>query len=279
MMRLAAVIGLVPVLLYGALLAAVYFGQRSLLFPASPARGALAEAGLDGFAEVSIRTEDSETLLAWWKPPQPGRALIVYFHGNGGSLWSRRERARMLSRDGRGVLLLSYRGYAGSTGAPSEVGLHRDADAAYRWLSSYEPKRIVLFGESLGSGVAVRLAAEHVVGGVVLDAPYTSTADVAKLIYWFLPVDLLMRDQFRSIERIGRVRVPLLILHGDRDGVIPIGLSETLFKAANEPKQYVRLAGVGHEDNLERGGLDPVRTFLDAVETRPKAEPASSTTP
>lgn len=270
MIRLIAVAGIAVFLLYGALLAAMYLGQRSLLFPASATRSELADAGLVGFAAISIRTDDGETLVAWWKPPQPGRALVVYFHGNGGSLWSRRERARMLAQDGRGMLLLSYRGYGGSTGAPSEVGLHRDADAAYRWLSTYEPKRIVLFGESLGSGVAVRLAAEHSVGGVVLDAPYTSTADVAKLNYWFLPVDFLMRDQFRSIDRIGQVRAPLLILHGDRDGVIPIGLSETLFAAAPEPKRYVRLLGVGHEGNLETGGLGPVRTFLDEVESRLK---------
>jgi uncharacterized protein len=112
----------------------------------------------------------------------------------------------------------------------------------------------------------VRLAGERPVGGVILEAPFTATADVAKLSYWFVPVDFLMRDQFRSIDRIGAVEAPLLILHGERDGLIPIRFGERLFAAAREPKRFVRLPGVGHVDVLEAGGLAPVRAFLAEVE-------------
>lgn len=265
-LRVLAWAALGGVLAYLAILTLVYAQQRRMLFPASPLRVSAAEAGLAGVQDVVIATPDGEQLVGWWKPPEPGRALLLYFHGNGGSLMNRRDRVRMLTQDGRGILIVSYRGYSGSTGSPSEDGLSEDARAARDWLSTYQPGRIVLYGESLGSGVAVRLATERQVGGMILDAPYTSTADVAKGLFWYLPVALLMRDQFRSIDRIGDVRIPLLVMHGDQDSVIPIALSEHLFGAANEPKRYLRLAGVGHETILERGGIEAVRRFLAEVE-------------
>ena len=261
---------------YLAIIALVYTQQRRLLFPASPVRISAAQAGLDGVQDVVIATSDGEQLVAWWKPPEPGRALLLYFHGNGGSLLNRRDRVRMLTQDGRGILIVSYRGYSGSTGTPSESGLREDARAARDWLSTYEPGRIVLYGESLGTGVAVRLATERQVGGVILDAPYTSTADIAKGLFWYLPVALLMRDQFRSIDRIGDIKVPLLVMHGEEDSVIPIALSELLFKAANEPKRYLRLPGTDHVSVLESGGIDAVRRFLIEIEGRLRAEAGAS---
>lgn len=260
---------LLVLVLYGALLAVTYTFQRSLQYFPSTARFTAAEIGLMGFADLVLRTADGESIVAWWKPPEPGRAVLVYFHGNGGSLWNRQDRARRLTEDGRGLLLVSYRGYSGSTGAPSEEGLRRDAEAAYGFVAQrYEPGRIVLYGESLGTGVAVALAAERAHGGLILDAPFTSAADVARRQYWFLPVDWLMRDQFRSLDRVGGLKSPLLVLHGDQDGIIPIALGERLFAAAPEPKRFVRLPGVGHAEVLERGGLGPVRTFLAEVEAR-----------
>jgi pimeloyl-ACP methyl ester carboxylesterase len=127
---------------------------------------------------------------------------------------------------------------------------------------------VVVYGESLGSGVAVRLATERPIGGIVLDAPYTSTADVAARIYWFAPVTWLMRDQFRSADIIGAITAPLLVLHGEQDRVIPIGFGERLFAVAHEPKQFVRLPGVGHSDVLEEGGLPAVDAFLTGIEER-----------
>ena len=253
--------------LYLAILVLLYLQQGRLLYPASTLRTSAAAAGLAGVQDVEIRTEDGETIVGWWKPPEPGRALILYFHGNGGSLLNRRDRVRLLTRDGRGLLLVSYRGYSGSTGSPSEEGLRQDARAALGWLKSYDPKRIVLYGESLGTGVAVRLATEAPVGGVILDSPYTSTADVARSAFWYIPISLLMRDQYRSIDRIGHLNVPLLIMHGEEDSVIPIALSRALFAAANEPKRFVALPGVDHVAVLEAGGLEPVRRFLEEIET------------
>src|SRR5690349_683895 len=167
------IIGLL--VLYGIVLAALFFMQRSLLYPASDRRATATEAGLNGFQDLTLLTTDNQRLVGWWKPPQPGKAIVLYFHGNGGSLWNRRLRAQALTETGRGLLMVSYRGYSGSSGSPSEEGLKTDARAAYEWLRrSYESSRIVAYGESLGTGVAVRLASEAPVAGLVLDAPYTS---------------------------------------------------------------------------------------------------------
>lgn len=266
-MRSALSFVLFAVALYGLILVALFVWQRALLYPASGLRTTAAQAGLPGFSDVTIATEDGERIVGWWKPPEPGRSVLLYFHGNGGSLSDRRLRARMLTEDGRGLLIVSYRGYSGSTGTPTETGLSHDARAAYDWLAQHvPPERIVLYGESLGTGVAVRLATERPVAGVVLDAPYSSTADIAKIAYWFVPVALLMRDQFRSSDIVKDVKAPLLMLHGDRDSVIPIALGERLFAAAPEPKKFVRLPGVDHVSVLERGGLAPVRAFLSEIE-------------
>lgn len=278
MMRGLLTLGLVALVAYLAVLALLFVAQRSLLFPNSGRSATAAEAGLAGFEDIALQTPDGERLAAWWRPPEPGRAVIVYFHGNGGSLWDRRFRAAALTQTGRGLLLVSYRGYAGSTGRASEAGLRIDARAAYDWLArSYQPARIVAYGESLGTGVVVRLATERAVAGVILDAPYTSIADVAGAIYWFAPVGLLMRDPFRSLEIIRRVNAPLLFLHGDRDDVIPIGFGERLYAAAAEPKHFVRLPGVGHSSVLESGGLEQADAFLTALENT-MSEPSSAPT-
>jgi fermentation-respiration switch protein FrsA (DUF1100 family) len=262
-MRTARYFALVPAL-YLAFLGLLFVNQRSMLYPASTQRTSAAEAGMAGFSDQVIVTADGERLVAWWRPPEDGRAVVVYFHGNGGSLRNRAERARVLSQEGRGLLLVSYRGYSGSTGSPTEAGLRLDARAALDVVERAAPGHpVVLYGESLGSGVAVELASERDIAGLILDAPFTSTADVAKLTYWYVPVDALMQDQFRSIDRIGRVGAPLLILHGERDRLIPIAQGERLFAAAaSASKDLVRLSEAGHASVLERGGLAPALEFI-----------------
>lgn len=270
-MRLLATAFGLAALGYLLLVGLLYSQQARILYPATTERILAREAGLVGFEDVEIPTADGERLVGWWRPPEPGRALVLYFHGNGGSLINRRDRVEALAREGRGVLIVSYRGYSGSTGSPSEAGLRRDAEAAFAYLGSYDPARIVVYGESLGSGVAVWLAAGRKLGGLVLDAPFTSIADVARRSFWFVPVDLLLRDGHRSIDRIGELRAPLLVLHGERDDVIPIALGERLYAAAPEPKRFERLAGVGHVSVLEEGGLAFVRAFLSQAEERFRA--------
>ena len=267
-MRTALTLAGIALAAYAAIVLFFYLRQAALLYPASSQRTSAAQAGLSGFEDVVLETPDGERIVGWYKAPEPGRAVLIYFHGNGGSLLNRAGRARLLTQDGRGLLIVSYRGYSGSTGSPTEPGLRIDARAAYDWLARRHPaERIVLYGESLGSGVAVGLAAERRVAGLVLDAPFTSAADVAGHHFRFLPVWLL-RDQYRSLDRIRDVGAPLLVLHGDRDGVVPYALGERLYEHAHEPKRHLRITGGDHVSNLEAGGLAAVRAFLSEVEMK-----------
>jgi fermentation-respiration switch protein FrsA (DUF1100 family) len=254
---------------YAAMVALLFLAQRLLMYPGAWEGGPGAAPGdpPPGFEAIRLVAEDGERLAAWWRAPAPGRAVLLYFHGNGGTLRHRRARVAALTAEGRGLLILSYRGYAGSTGAPGEEGFARDARAAHAFVAARHPEApLVLYGESLGAGVAVRLAAERRVAGLVLETPFSSAVDVARGIAWFVPVGLLMRDRFDAASRIGAVGAPVLILHGERDAVVPIALAERLFAAAAEPKRFVRLPGVRHSEVLERGGLAPTLAFLAEVE-------------
>jgi fermentation-respiration switch protein FrsA (DUF1100 family) len=212
---------------------------------------------------VQLKAADGVRVLAWTVPPKLGKPVVVYLHGNGGSLAHRVARFRRLIDDGAGLVALSYRGYGGSEGSPSEEGLIADGRAAHDFARArYPDAKIVLWGESLGSGVAVALAAERDVAAIVLEAPFTSAADVAFAAYPFLPVSLLMKDQFRSDARIGKVKAPLLIMHGVRDRVVPFRLGERLYAAANEPKAFVRFADGDHEDLDRYDHLAAARKFL-----------------
>lgn len=248
---------------YGALATLMYFGQRSLLYFPEQARTAPAAAGLPAAEEVVLDTSDGEQVVVWHRPPQAGKPVVLYFHGNAGSLRIRAARLSALTSDGTGLVALSYRGFGGSTGSPTEDGLIRDATTAYRFAAErYGANRIVLWGESLGTGVAVAIAAEHPVAGVILESPFTSTAEVAAAIYWFMPVRLLMKDQFHSDERIARVTAPVLIMHGERDATVPIGYGEELFGMITAPKQFVRFPEGAHNNLDAFGALDAVRAFL-----------------
>jgi fermentation-respiration switch protein FrsA (DUF1100 family) len=254
---------LVAALGYGGLVALMYVAQRAFMYFPETARTPPAAAGLPQAEEVILASADGERLLAWHVPPQADKPIIIYFHGNGGALRYRAARFRALVADGTGLLALSYRGYGGSSGYPSEAGLLADAAAAYAFAATRCPgERIALWGESIGSGVAVAIAGEHRIGALILEAPFTSAADVAAAALPFLPVRLLMKDQFRSDLRIKNVTAPILVLHGDADRVVPIAQGERLFALAPEPKRFVRFAGAGHEGLDEFGALDAVRAFL-----------------
>ena len=248
--------------LYGGFVALLYVLQRSLQYFPERFRTLPSAAGLPAAAEVVLDTADGERVIAWHLPPRGDKPVIVYFHGNGGSLRGRVDRFCALTADGSGLVALSYRGYGGSSGRPSEAGLVNDALAAYAFaLARYPASRIVLWGESLGTGVAVALAAEKPVGRVVLESPFSSAADVGAASYPFVPVRLLMKDQFRSDLRIGKVTAPVLMLHGDRDTVVPIALGERLYALTKAPKRFVRFPGGGHDD-LGTRAVEEAKRFI-----------------
>jgi fermentation-respiration switch protein FrsA (DUF1100 family) len=250
---------------YCAGLVLLFVKQRAMLFPIPTAeRTAPAAAGFPQAEEHVLTTSDGEKVIVWHVPAKPGRAVVLFFHGNGDFLAGRVSRFKGITADGTGLIALSYRGYAGSTGAPSEQGLLQDAAAAYAFATErYDAQRIIAWGFSLGTGVAVAVASGHPVGKLILEAPYTSTADVAASLFRFIPIRLLMRDQFHSDERIARVAVPLLIMHGTDDPAIPITFGERLFALAREPKKLVRFPGGGHENLDDFGALETARNFIN----------------
>ena len=257
---------ILAILAYGGVLTLMYVFQRSLMYFPDRSRTPPAAAGLPRAEEVTLTSADGERLIAWHVPPQGSKPVVIYFHGNGGALNLRADRFRWLTVDGFGLLGLSYRGYGGSSGKPSEAGLLLDASAAYDFAAArYPPGRIVLWGKSLGTGVAVALAAEQPIGGLMLDAPFTSAGDIGASAYPFIPVRWFIKDSFRSDQRIRRVKAPLLVLHGDMDGIVPVRFGERLFALANEPKQMVRFPLGGHVDLDDHGAPDAVRAFLNGL--------------
>lgn len=251
---------------YGGLITVMYVCQRGLMYFSDPTRTPPATAGLPQAEEVVLTASDGEKLIAWHVPPRGERPVLIYFHGNAGALDLRVGRFRWVLAEGNGLVALSYRGYGGSSGRPSEQGLIRDAVAAYEFAAArYPVHRIVLWGESLGTAVAVALAATYEVAGLVLDAPFTSAADVGAAAYPFVPVRWLIKDSFRSDRRIASVTAPILVLHGERDRVVPIGFGERLFALANEPKRFVRFAEGGHVDLDDHGAPEAVRDFLNGL--------------
>jgi len=254
---------IVGALAYCCVLALMYVFQRSLMYFPDPARLAPAAAGFPRAEEVSFKSDDGEPLLAWQVAPHGDKPVVMYFQGNAEGFKPRVGRFSWLTADGTGLLALCYRGYGGSTGRPTEDGLIRDARAAYDFVRKRDPgKRIILFGESLGTGVAVALAAEREVAGIILDAPYTSTAEVGAAAYPFAPVRWLIKDSFHSDERIARVHAPLLILHGERDNIIPVRFGEKLFALGHEPKRIVHFPLGGHVDLDDYGAAKVVKEFL-----------------
>lgn len=216
-----------------------------------------------GTQAVRIATEDGESLVAWYRAPQQGQPVFLFFDGNGGrpQIWG--GRWRRIAESGAGFLAVCYRGYSGSTGRPSERGLHLDARAGYDWLiaHNYQPRDIVIHGFSLGSGVAVRLAAERPARALVLEAPFTGVDDVAAARF-SSAARLLIRDSYRTRNWIGAVDMPVLIVHGDADSVIPFTQGQRLYALANQPKQFVRMEGPDH-GTLVRDGIYPhIAAFL-----------------
>ncbi|MBI3665312.1 MAG: alpha/beta hydrolase [Acidobacteria bacterium] len=231
-----------------------FLGSRSIYYPLKYPQGLWELQGELGATDVWLRAGDGARLHAWWVPVAEARVATLYLHGNAGNLSHRAEQIRQITAAGSSILILDYRGYGRSEGWPSERGLYADADAAYKYLvdTGHPPARIVAQGESLGTAVAVDLAARHPCGGVVLEAPFTSARDMAQQVLPFFGPMLVWG--FDSRRKIGSIRSPLLILHGDRDAVIPFKLGRALFEAAREPKWFWPVRGAGHNDLIQATG-------------------------
>lgn len=264
MATLLKIIGL-GAILYLSPLAILFIMQRSMIYHPDSTRPEPAAWNVPDMSAVSLQTEDGLSLLAWWKPAEGGKPVIVFFHGNGGHIGYRGSKVRRFLDRGYGVLLVSWRGYGGNEGNPTEDGLYADGKAALRFLDQHGigNKGIVLYGESLGSGVAVELASQGVGQRLVLEAPFTSLAEAAADRFPIYPVRWMIRDRFDSQSKIGRVTVPILIFHGEKDFVVPVALGRALLEKANKPKQGNFIQNSGHNNLYDFGGGGIVLSFLE----------------
>jgi fermentation-respiration switch protein FrsA (DUF1100 family) len=221
--------------------------------------------------ELALRTEDGVRLHGWFLPVEGSRLSLLVCHGNAGNVSHRLDRALLLqSRLKLDVLLFDYRGYGASEGSPDEEGTYRDARAAYRWLVArgIGPERVVLFGESLGSAVALQVAVEVEARALVLESPFASIPEMARAVYPFLPVWPFVRTRYDNVAKVGRLRMPLLVLHGDRDEVVPFTQGRRVFDAAPEPKTFFAIPGASHNDTYLVGGeayWQALRAFLEGL--------------
>jgi len=250
-----------------------YFGQRKLMYFPDRERVQPGAVGLPNVSERVLKTPDGARVVAWYGKARPGQPTLLYFHGNGGSLSIRAERIRRFMAEGWGVYMMTYRGYGGSTGSPTEVANVADARLAHGALvlEGVAPHSIILYGESLGTGIATRIAVERSVAGLILEAPFTSIVDVAAQAYPFLPVRAFLADRYETSRYIANVKVPLLILHGERDGVVPVAMGREVARLANEPKRLVVFAD-GRHSNLYVDGnnaIDVVRRWIGELEPQP----------
>lgn len=247
-------IAVYAVVVYLALVAFFYWNQRQLIYLPEQDFPSPADAGVPEMQVIQLPTRDGLLLHAWYRRPvDPDRPTVVYFHGNAGHIGYRAVIVKPLLEKGYGVLLLTYRGYSGNPGKPSEEGLYHDARAAMQYLLDERiPSRCrVLYGNSIGASVAMQMATEYQVGAVVLQSPFTSLADVGHVHYPFFPVKWLIRDRYDSVAKAKKLQAPILILHGDDDRIIPPKLSRKLFLALPEPKEALYIPNRGHNDLFE----------------------------
>ena len=254
-------------LAYGLLVGVMYVFQRSLMYFPDKTAIQPARAGVPEMTVRTLTTEDGIELVTWYRPATVGRSTIVCFHGNGGHIADRAFRIRPFLDAGYGVLLVSYRGYGGSGGSPTEAGLYADGRAALAFLEAegVRSDHVVLFGESLGAAIAIHVAGEAPVGAIVLEAPFTSAVDEGRAAYPFLPVAWLLKDRYLSIDKIAAIEAPLLIVHGEADRTVPVTHGRRLLEAATPPKQGMFLPGAGHNDLPAHGSSEAALEFLDGV--------------
>jgi len=253
--------------------------RRLIYFPFRTLEREPAALGLR-HEEVLLVAEDGVELHAWLLPLAGARRTVLVCNGNAGNMSYRLDRAREMQRRlGVSVLLFDYRGYGKSGGSPDEQGTYRDARAAYRHAVDTRrvpPQDLVLFGESLGAAVAVQVALEKPAGALVLESPFTSIPDMARAAYPFLPlVGPLIRTRYETIAKVPKLALPLLVLHGERDGIVPFEQGRRVFEAAGGPKRFFAIPGAGHNDTYRSGGEAYWRVLSEFLAALPASDAGS----
>ena len=242
------------------------FSQRSFLYFPSKEPINISNYDYTGMKEVELTTSDGLVLKSWFKKPnaQEGYTILI-FHGNAGHIGDRVEKFKRFIASGHGLLFLEYRGYGGNPGKPTEKGLYNDALAALKFLSKQYifSDKIILYGESLGCGIAAKLSSENAFAATILESPYTSIADVAQRHYWYLPAKWIVLDRYEILAIINNIKSPLMVIHGEKDNVISIEFGKKVFDAAPEPKEALFVPNASHNNLFEFNVDEKILGFLE----------------
>ena len=246
----------------------VYNLQARLIYRASPRKGVRPEElGLEDVEQVTIRADDGTDIVAWRMQPAEGMPTLLYYHGNFCNLVNRKERTKRFKESGYGLLMISFRGYGLTEGAPGEARNVADARAAYDFLirEGVKASDIIIYGESLGGAVGTQVAVDRPAAAMILEAPFTSLADMAHRFFPYLPVDAYLEDRYETIRHIRRVRTPVMVIHSLHDEFIPFEFGQRIFTAANNPKALHVMENVGHAGLFRAGGWKFIREFIEEI--------------
>jgi fermentation-respiration switch protein FrsA (DUF1100 family) len=261
--RMIFVIFISLVLGYLVILGLVYVKQGSMIYyPVREISNTPRDIGLD-FEEVGLKTKDGVTISAWYIPAQHERGVVLFCHGNAGNISHRLDSIRIFHDLKLSMLVFDYRGYGRSEGSPTEEGTYLDAESAWNYLIKIKhisPEKIVLFGRSLGSAVAAEIALNHKAGALIIESGFTSIPDFGRKFFPYLPVRLIARYHYSTIDKVNKIGIPKLIIHSPQDEIIPFEHGVSLFKKASEPKEFLRIKGSHNEGFLISG-----RSYIEGL--------------
>lgn len=257
-------------IIYVMLVGAMIVFQRSLIYIPDKTNYSQVDVGVSAYTNIDVTTADGLKLHGWYSAPQPGKATIIMFHGNAGSFQWRAPDFLPAIKQGYGVMLAEYRGYGGNPGSPSEAGLYSDAEAFLKYAEGdlkLPANKIVLYGESLGTGVAADMAAKHPeLGGLVLESPYTTIPAIASFHYPFIPfASVLVRDKYDTESKIEKIKIPTLVFVGDADVIVPPTMGPALFARLSGRKALKVYPGVGHLTLRHDGAMPDLLDFLKTI--------------
>ena len=255
------------VLAYFIIILFVYFYQRNLLYHPSE-NNYLNDKITFNYEEIFIETDKKIKLKSWFiKKDLDKFKTILIFHGNAGNLFNRVYKLNELNKLDVNILLISWRGFSGNKGKPTEKNLYHDAEEAVKWLNNQGAisKNIILYGESLGTGVATELGTSNAFGGIILESPFTSIANAAKIYYPYLPVNIILKDRYDSIGKIKNINTPIFIMHGKMDNIVPQQMGLELFEKANNPKYSYFPEDDDHMMNYNKQLLNEIKLFINKI--------------
>ncbi len=251
--------------IYLILLTLIYFNQRKLLYLPSE-NNYLDDPIKFDYTEYFIEVDKNIKIRSWLiKKDLKNYKTLLFFHGNAGNLFNRSYKLNKLSELNLNILIISWRSFSGNPGEPTESNLYKDAKKAVQWLNKkgVNSKNIILYGESLGTGVAVEIGQSNNFDSIILESPYTSMTKAAKIYYPYLPVKFLLKDKYDSETKIKKIETPILIMHGKKDNIIPFHMGKKLFDIANQPKKFLQINDDDHMLTFNEKLIFEIKNFIE----------------